>query len=325
MTGTRVAILALAAGLAAAPAAAAPKLAPDPFEGIVWKAYDKAAGPHYQVVAIKTKQTIKVQGLDVGQTNTQTFYLRLTPDDKVDGNWVVTLRTVGVKMALDIAGSPMKYDSTDAKAVPNALAGPCQALMKVDLALHIDPRTFAIVKVDGREELAKQLGAANPQMAGALQTVLGDAAIKAMIAPGLSAFPSAERRTGKVWADGRQWTHDNLTDLGPLGGYRHRNNYTWKPDDRVTIESALDYAPPAGPAAGGAPFRVKRGEIEGKSTGESFAKFDRARGRFQEIRTGLNLKGILTIDIGGAESTVQLEQTQDTTITTHDRNPLEGK
>src|SRR5215213_2267354 len=60
MIGTRFGLLALAAGLAAAPAAAAPKLAPDPFDGVVWTAYDKAAGPHYQVQTSKSTQAMKV-------------------------------------------------------------------------------------------------------------------------------------------------------------------------------------------------------------------------------------------------------------------------
>jgi hypothetical protein len=325
MTGTRVAFLALAAGLAAAPAGAAPALTPDPFDGVVWKAYDKAAGPHYQVQTTKTTNAMKVQGLDVKQDQTQTLFVRLTPGAMADGNWVVTRRVVGIKTEMDVAGNRTVYDSTDPKAAKGPLAPALEALMKVDLTFHINPRTFAVVKVEGRDELAKQLGGANPLAAGMFQGVLSDDAVKQMLDPHLAAFPSAARRAGKTWAEARKWTHDSAVDLGPMGALRVKSTYTWNKDDRVAFESTQEYAPPTPAAKGGLPFTIKAGQLDGKTVGECYAQFDRTRGRFKQVRTGMAIKGSLTMDIAGAETTVDLDQTSESTTTTHDRNPLEGK
>ena len=325
MTGTRVAILALAAGLVVAPAAAAPKLAPDPFDGVVWKAYDKAADPHYQVATTKTTSAMKVQGLDVKQEQSQTFYVRLTPGDMVDGNWVVTRRVVGIKTEMDIAGNKTVYDSTDPKVAKGPLAPAFEALMKVDLTFHINPKTFAVVKIEGRDELAKQFGAANPPAGGLVQAVWSDGAVKQMLDPVLAAFPSAARRAGKTWAEARKWAHESAVDLGPMGALRVKSTYTWTKDDRVAIESTQEYAPPAPAAKGGLPFTIKAGQLDGKTTGECYAQFDRTRGRFKQIRMGMAIKGTLTMDIAGAETTVDMDMTQESTTTTHDRNPLEGK
>jgi hypothetical protein len=319
----RLATLALAA-LLAARTAAAPTLPPDPFDGL-WKAYDKAAGPHYQVMTTKTHQAMKIQGLDVKQEQSQTFYIRLTPQDKVDGNWVVAWRVVGAKVEIDVAGQKTVYDSTDPKAANGALAGTFDALLKTDLMFHVNPRTFEVVKVEGRDELVRQMGGANPAAVGVFWNVLSEDAIKQQFGPGLEFYPAPDRRTGKDWADGRKWTRSSTIELGPLGTFKTKNACAWGKDDRVAIEATQEYVAPAPGRNAGLPFAVKTGELEGKSQGPCYAKFDRARGRFKEVRVGMTAKGTLTIDVGGTESTVELEQTQEVTVTTHDRNPLDGK
>ena len=69
--------------------------------------------PFYQEMTTKTVQNIKVQGLDVGQNQTQTFYFKFEPIKQDGDKWIIKQTIEGVKMNIDIAGSPVSYDSTN--------------------------------------------------------------------------------------------------------------------------------------------------------------------------------------------------------------------
>src|SRR5579871_6860853 len=79
-----------------------------------WKAFDKKVNPeYYQTLETTTNQTMKVMSMEVKQVQSQTFYIKWTPQDPdAKGNWVVKQRIVDVKMDIDIGGNKIAYDST---------------------------------------------------------------------------------------------------------------------------------------------------------------------------------------------------------------------
>src|SRR5438552_2416428 len=70
--------------------------------------------PFYQEMSSETTQNMKVAGSDIKNVQKQTFYFSWTPvEQDKDGNWVLKQKIEGVKMNIEISGSPpIAYDST---------------------------------------------------------------------------------------------------------------------------------------------------------------------------------------------------------------------
>jgi hypothetical protein len=291
---------------------------------IQWKAFEKGA-VFYQVLTTKTSQTMKVQQMDVKQEQNQVFYIKWKADEKADGNWVVTQQIIGVKMDIDIGGNKISYDSTDEKAPKNPMSDFFEALTKADLKFHIKPADFTVQKIEGREEFIKKLSSTNPQIDALLKSILSESALKQMAEPTWAAFPNEADR--KNWTkDKKTWQRKSTLDLGPIGIYNFENNYTWGDKEKVKIESTLTYKEQTdAKKKEGLPFTIKTGTLSGKTKGESYAIFDSAKGRFKESKIDMELAGSLKIDIGGMETTVELQQTQVSSVETRDDNPLEKK
>ena len=82
-----------------------PKAAPAAGDNeLAWKFVKDV--PFFQEMTTKTIQNIKVQGLDVGQNQEQTFYFKFLPQTQAADKWIVQQTIEGVKMKIDIAGSP---------------------------------------------------------------------------------------------------------------------------------------------------------------------------------------------------------------------------
>src|SRR5262249_7704030 len=70
----------------------------------------EANTPFYVQIGTTIDQTMKVQGMDVTQKQAQTIYLRLTPEKREQqGNWVVAMEFVGIRMSVDIGGNKIDY------------------------------------------------------------------------------------------------------------------------------------------------------------------------------------------------------------------------
>lgn len=293
---------------------------------IQWKAFDKGSGPFYQVLTTKTSQTMKVQQMDVKQEQNQTFYIKWTPGEPdQDKNWVVTQQIIGVKMDIDIGGNKISYDSTDEKAPKNPMSDFFDALTKAELKFHIKPADFSVIKIDGATEFIKKLSSTNPQIDTLLKAILSDSALKQMAEPTWAAFPNEADR--KKWDKNKTWKRESSLDLGPIGVYKFENTYNWGDKEKVKIESKLFYKEQTDPKKReGLPFTIKDGKLDGSTKGDSsYAIFDKAKGRFKESKIEMDLKGTLKIDIGGMETSVELTQTQVSTVESRDDNPLEKK
>jgi hypothetical protein len=316
--------LILVAGLVALAGSRLPVFAGDD-KDLAWKAFDEKSGPFYQVLTTKTVQTMKVMQMDVKQEQDQTFYIKWTPEKPDKDNWVVKQQIIGVKMKIDIGGNKIEYDSTDEKAPKNPMSDFFEALTKAELKFHIDPKTFEVKKIEGREEFIKKLASTNPQIDALLRAILSEGALKQMAEPTWAAFPTETDKKNFKDKD-KSWTRKSELDLGPIGKYTFDNTYTWGDKDKVKISSKLKYSEQSDPKKKeGLPFTIKSGSLEGSSKDDSYAEFDRAKGRFKSSKIDMGLKGTLKIDIGGMETTVELDQTQTSTVETRDTDPLEKK
>jgi hypothetical protein len=150
--------------------------------------------------------------------------------------------------------------------------------------------------------------------------ILKEDALKQMADPMFKVFPNKEVEKGKSWD-----TKSSL-DMGPIGKYDSTYYYTFEGKDKdnakVKVETDLKYTPPSGEQKDALPFAIKDAKLtsdKGKSTGT--ITIDVNKGRIENSRMDLNLKGNLKIEIAGVTTDVDLDQVQTTQVKTMDSKP----
>jgi hypothetical protein len=278
----------------------------------------------YQKMTTETKQTMKVMNNDVAQTQKQTFYFSWKPT-KVEGKTVTIEQTIeGVSMDIDIGGSKISYDSTKDTTANNPLGDFFKALVGSKFTLDLDLADLKVTKVEGRDEFLKKLVAANPQMKPLLETILSQDALKEMSEPTFAVI-----QQGKEVAKGDKWVKKTSLDMGPIGKYDNTYNYSYDGPEgklyKIRVETVLNYKEPAESAGqGGLPFKIKGAKLRSSSPSGTIL-FNNDKGRVDKMTTKLELKGELSIEIGGQTTKVELSQTQESTVETMDDNPLKKK
>ena len=288
----------------------------------------EANKPFYQKMTTKTDQTMKVMNNDVTQKQTQTFYFSWTPQERLpDGKWKLKQEILGVQMDIDIGGAPIKYDSTAPAAAGNAGNNPLgeffKALVGSTFTVTIDPKTYKVAEIKGREEFVNKLIKANRQMEPLLNKILSEDSLREMAEPTFAVVPTDTVETGK------KWTRTANLDMGPIGKYKNEYTYTYqgadKNLDKIDVASKLIYTPPdKTEGIGGLPFRIKSADLKSKEA-KGTILFNRGKGRVEKSDMSVELTGTLDIEIGGQQTKVELSQTQKTDISTSDTNPVETK
>jgi len=282
----------------------------------------------YQKMTTETKQTMKVMNNDVAQTQKQTFYFKWRPT-KVEAKSVTIEQTIeGVAMDIDIGGSKISYDSTKDTTANNPLGDFFKALVGSTFTLELDLSDLKVTKVEGRDEFLKKLVAANPQMKPLLETILSNDALKEMSEPTFAVI-----QQGKEVAKGDKWTKKTTLDMGPIGKYENTYNYTYNGPEGtgdkalqvIRVDTVLNYKEPGeGAGQGGLPFKIKGAKLKSSSPSGT-VYFNNAKGRVDRSTNKLELKGELSIEIGGQTTKVDLSQTQESTVETMDADPLKKK
>ena len=305
-----------------------PKVTPPVVENpLGWKFVKDQA--FWQVMTTTTTQSIKVQGLDVGQNQEQTFIFKFDPMNQVGDKWIIKQTIEGVKMRIDIAGSPVSYDSTNEAAgggSNTALSEFFKALKGSQFTLTIG-KDMTVEKVEGRDEFVKKLVAANKQLEQLLTSILGEEALRQMADPSFGVVPKEAKKVGE------KWSKNLKLGLGPLGNYDNTYNFTYlkQTGDIAEIDVAVElkYTPPAADQGGGAlPFKIKAGRID-QVKDEKYNKgkvmFNTKLGRLESSNVSVKMTGELTLDIGGTTTVVTLTQDQTTDVKTFDKSPIVEK
>jgi hypothetical protein len=283
--------------------------------------------PFYQEMSSDTTQNMKVAGSDINNSQKQTFYFSWTPvEQDKDGNWILKQRIEGVKMKIEISGSPpIDYDSTKETAATTPLGDFFKVLVGSEFKLTVD-KDMKVTKIEGRDEFIKKLGGANPQMEPLLKQILSEDALKEMADPTFAAVKNSEVKVGDTW------DRKSKFDMGPIGKYLNEYKYTYQGKDqanakldRIKVDSTIKYEKPDDAAfAGGLPFKIKTAELTPKNA-TGFVLFDNEKGRVDGSESNLELSGKLGIEIGGQTTNVELKQTQKTSTKTTDTNPIAKK
>lgn len=284
-----------------------------------WK-FEKGK-PFYQEMTTETKQEMTVMGMKINQTQKQTFIFSWTPVNEKDGNWIIKQKIEGLKMDIQIGGTPITYDSTKDANATNPLGDFFKALIGAEFTITLD-KNMKVTKVEGREEFLKKLTSANQQMEPLLKSILSDDALKQMADPAFAIAPD------KAVKKGDTWKRESKLNMGPIGTYESTYTYTYEGQDdkdknlaKIKVDTALKYVPPGAGAGAGLPFKIISADLKSKdATGT--ALFDVQKGRLVSLDLSLKLEGKLTIDISGMNSEVQLNQEQKTTVKTTDANPV---
>jgi hypothetical protein len=276
----------------------------------------------YQEVTTETKQDMSVMGMKISQTQKQTFYFSWTPKDQdKDKNWIVTQKIEGVKLDLEIGGTKIPFDSTSPQAAGGPLSEFFKALVGSELTLTLD-KDMKVTKIEGRDEFLKRLSSTNQQMEPLLKQILSDESLKQMADPTFSILP------GKPVKKGDPWERTSTLNLGPIGSFETKYKYTYDgPDEKdkklqkIKFETTLKYTPPGSNAGGNLPFKILSADLQGKESNGTLL-FDNDKGRVASTTASTKLAGKLSIEIGGMASSVELEQTQTTSMKTTDDNPI---
>jgi hypothetical protein len=142
--------------------------------------------------------------------------------------------------------------------------------------------------------------------------------LKESLAELFSSFPARTVNKGDAWQrQGKQ-------DIGPLGSVEQKHSYRYEGKtttgertfDRVTSTSVWQFTPrgPAAPGQGVLPFQLKAVNLKPDDI-KSELLFDASSGRLHELKQSARLKGKMTIDVGGMDTEIEMDQQSQTKIT----------
>ncbi len=310
------------------PPAAAPTPAPTPAPTTTTTADGKQTfalklekdKPFYEEMTTSVTQAIKVQGQDLTQKQDQTFSFEWTPVRQDGDKWVLKQKITAVKMNIDISGNPISYDSSN-EAASGATGNPGLT----DFFKNLKGSEFTVTlgkdnkveKVDGRDDFIKKLSAGNNQLDGLLKKVLTDEALKQMTDPTFGLIPAQPKAVGETWESPK-----TTLALGPIGSYEVSYKFTYKgkegANEKVEVVPTLVYKAPT-ENTDGLLFRIKGGDLKSTGTKPGTILYDAKAGRIVEATIPVELRGTLKVTIGGADTDVELSQTQTTTIKMTDK------
>lgn len=275
----------------------------------------------YQELNTSVTQVIKVQGQDLTQKQDSTFFFMWTPTKQEGDKWFVEQQVEGVKMTIDISGNVISYDSSKADGGVTAgnptLTQFFKELVGSTFVAVLD-KNQRVERVEGKDAFIKKLGT-NAQMESLLKNIMTDDALKQMCDPTFGLTPDSPKKVGETWK------RDSTLNLGPIGTYTITYTFKYvgpeKDMDKIEVESTLVYAAPkANPE--GLLFRIKEGKLVSSNPTKGVILYNPRAQRIESAEIGVKLTGDLVVTIGGADTKVELNQEQKTTIKTSDTSLL---
>ena len=225
-----------------------------------WKAFDDKDKPFWQEMKTDTTQTMKVQGMEVVQKQSQTFFVKWTPKSKEKDGWKVEYEIVGVKMDIEIGGNKISYDSTAPKeqTPQNPLTDFFKALVgsKFTFTVGNDPKEgIRVTDVEGLKQFVDKLANANEQLKPLLEQILNKEALKQMSNPSFAAYPRNDEEFKKG-----SWNYDLKLNMGPIGTYDTKYTYTINKSDKnkIDVTGEMTYTPPRATPRVACPSKSKK-------------------------------------------------------------------
>lgn len=281
----------------------------------------EAGKPFFQKMTTTTVQNLKVMGMDVSQTNVQEFFFKWEPIEEKDGNWTIKQSIEGVRMKIDIAGNPISFDSTAANTADSALAQFFEALKGSTFTFTLDNKFNVVGDIEGLDEFVEKLTKANSRMEKLLTRILSQDSLKAMVKPTFGMVTDSPKDKGESWG-----TAPVELDLGPIGVFNNKYDYTYagkgtdeanKNLDKVDVKVTVSYAKPSENREG-LPFQIRDAKLESDGDNTGVIYYDPEAKRVVSSSLKVDLKGTLTLDIGGMTTEVALQQSQTTEMETKD-------
>jgi hypothetical protein len=276
--------------------------------------------PFYQELTTTTTQTMKVQGQEVIQKQSQTFLVKWTVKSKAADKWTVDYEIAGVKMNIQIGGNSIDYSSIAEAPPNNPLTDFFKALVGSKFTLTVvndKDKGLQVTDVDTKdlENFVNKLAAANEQLKPLLKQILTKDAIIQMSNPTFAAFPSE-----KQFTDGKgKWKLPVDLKMGPIGSYDTTYTYELKDKSKVEVSATMKYNPPKTGDSGGLPFTIKSGNLEAKEPAKG--EINIKDGKIDNSKMTMKLSGKLDIDIAGMSTEVELNQTQESSLKSFDAEP----
>lgn len=281
--------------------------------------------PFYQEMTTATRQVVKFMNGLSGQGiyhQEQTLYFSWRPvgRDK-DGNWVLKQKVAAVRFAFfeEDGKKIWEYDSRkDPGGVPTLVASYCKVFVGSEFTVTFGTDS-KVHKVEGRDELMKELVAYKPAVETFEVQMLGDAALRQAAELLLNPLHAKPVRPGD------SWTWNQTLDYRPIGKIESRYRFSYsRPEGkliRIQVQSALE----------GKELQGKDKELNGKGNGTIL--FDRDKGRIVFEELDLPLDGKIDVVHHGLQlipprdpkllvhADALLTQSQKITIKTSDTDP----
>lgn len=279
----------------------------------------------YQKLRTITEQKMKVMNTNVDQKQEQEFVFSWKVEDADASKIVLVQKIESVIMKITISSNEIKFDSTAKDAPDNPLASFFKPLIGSQFKLTLDPNTMKVVKVEGREEFVKKLTDANPTLKQLLGNILSDEQLKLMSEPAFTLVPDKGKKVKKD----DKWKREGVMKMGPIGSYNATYDYTYDATEKrdsatlhkILLKTTLKYNPPdAKDTAGQLPFKINGGSLETKEANGTIY-FDADAGRVADSQMTVKLGGKLNVTVSDQAAEVELEMTQTTYTSTHDKNP----
>jgi len=297
--------------LAALLAVAAPALAaPVPEEKLTWKFKDGQT--FYQTQSIEFKSVTTVQGMDINVTGKETWYFAWSfVRQNKDGTWEVRLKTLGIKLDMDVAGQKFGLDTTGKPEDDNDVGKTFRGFVGTEFTLTVTT-DGQIKKFEGFKEAMDKLAKDSPTNVEAMRKFLTEDNIKQWTAVVLGGLP------GKAVAKGASWKTATMLAMNPMGKIKNTNLFSLDGDKiKLKMEPEVQLSKDADLGNG-----VKVTKADLKPEGSGTLVYDAAKGRLSSGDIDFTIAGTLGVSANGQESELKLSQTVKMRTKFLDKNPL---
>ena len=298
---------------------------------LAWK-FAKSDKPFYQKLKSSSNQVIKIQNQSISQQQEMEFIFAWTVKE-VDANKIVLEQKIEAVMTkIVMGGNEVKYDSLAKDANENPLSSFFKPILGSTFTITLNPTTYAVMSVGGRDEFAKKLSDANPQTAQLLKSILSEDQLKQMQEHAFTVLPDK----GKKVKVGDPWERTGNLSMGPLGSYNTKYTYKYAGTEKRTIDgkelnlhkielkSTLTYKAPDTKDAGGLPFKIEGSSKLDAPEATGVIYFDAETGRVVESKMDVKITGKLDLVVMDSKSEVELNMTMKTESTISDKNLAEA-